>query len=616
MEISDLESLYKHFEEKAVDYKYLRQIANLFQKIRDEMHVKKKIEEETKAQWEIDTFNFSIESNIVKPLWTAVNNEGNEIKYPSYDRFTDAAYDYIIERLNSTSNSLLKARYAHVLWFSPRKHGKYAQIAIDAYLVLIKLYEQKDGERPKEHYGLDVLNTVKNGFFLSVNIKDKKRLNVLKSEVKRLVFNFNPESSSLFRLRADLVSLMLNEKKVFSQDDFAKINEMCFQFAKELKDFHNVITMYELGEKVDNRLGTTTYNWKKLIAESYENMMKSNLQKNKFVAIKFCQDALKYYGQLKDSKKIEELEKIYNELKDKVEFKGFKMELNLDQYIKDCEKKAKKIAQHSSEEIFSLLMWDKNLLPKHNEMKTLAEKTFKEHPIQGIFPIEIVDERGHNVEYFSSKEEMVYYQTLQQYQLYLENQYLPLINAIILEALKEKKMTFGSLMNYFQKHSWFGKTLTKKIQNQEIKYNWINLLAPSLLEYFKQMEYSFASGKYPNLVLCIDSLIVKIEGLLRDLCNYSGITTFFQTEDKQGKTVYREKDLNALLHEKKIKELFDEDDLLFFKFVLVEKAGYNLRHKVAHSLIFFGEYRINYAHLLILLLLKIGKFDLSKKEAN
>jgi len=46
---------------------------------------------------------------------------------------------------------------------------------------------------------------------------------------------------------------------------------------------------------------------------------------------------------------------------------------------------------------------------------------------------------------------------------------------------------------------------------------------------------------------------------------------------------------------------------------LVEKAGYNLRHKVAHSLIFFGEYRINYMHLLILMLLKIGKFDFAKK---
>jgi len=616
MEFSELESLYKHLEERALDYKYLHQIANLFHKIRDEMHVKERTEEEAKAQWEIDSFNFSIESNTIKPLWTAVDGEGREIRYPTYDRFTDATYDYLIERLNSTSNPLLRARYAHVLWSSPRKHGKYAQIAIDAYLALIKLFEQRDREEPKEHYGLDVLNAVRNGLFLSLNTKDRKRVSVVKSEVKRLVFDFNPESSSLFRLRADLVSLMLKEKEVFSRDDFAGINEMCFRFTKELKDSHKAITMYELGEKVDNRLGTTTRNWTELIAKSYENMMKSNLEKNKSVAIKFCQDALKYYEQLKDSEKIDELEKMYNELKDKVEFKEFKMELNLKQYIEDCEKKAKKIAQHSSEEIFSLLTWDKNLLPKHNEMKTLAEKTLKEHPLQGVFPIEIVDERGHNVEYFSSKEEIAYYRTLWQYQLYLENQCLPLINAIIFEALKEKKMTFGSLMDHFQKHSWFGKTLKKQIQNREIEYSWMNLLAPSLLEYFSQMEYSFASQKYPNLVLCIDSLVVKIEGLLRDLCNYSGITTFFQKTDKQGRTVYQEKDLNALLHEEKIKELFDEDDLLFFRFVLVEKAGYNLRHKVAHSLTFLGEYNINYAHLSILLLLKIGKFDFRKKEAS
>ena len=79
----------------------------------------------------------------------------------------------------------------------------------------------------------------------------------------------------------------------------------------------------------------------------------------------------------------------------------------------------------------------KNFLPKYAEMKSFAEKLLKEHPIQGIFPTQIVDERGHNVEWVSSKDEMNYFQMLQQYQLYLENQYLPLINAIILQGLKE-----------------------------------------------------------------------------------------------------------------------------------------------------------------------------------
>lgn len=198
--------------------------------------------------------------------------------------------------------------------------------------------------------------------------------------------------------------------------------------------------------------------------------------------------------------------------------------------------------------------------------------------------------------------------------MYLENQYLPLINLTLIEALKEKKITYAELRDFFQKHTWFGKTTIKKIQNQEIRFNWLSLVAPSLFEYFEQMNYFLAVGKYPNLVLCIDSLILKIEGPLRDLCNYSGITTFFQKQDKQGRTIYREKDLNALLHEEKMKELFDEDDLLLFKFVLVEKAGYNLRHKIAHSLIFYGEYNINYVHLLLLLLLKLGKFDFKQIE--
>ena len=337
MDFHDLESAYKHLEEKALDYKYLHQISEIFQKIRDEMHKQQKTEEETKAQWEIDIFNFSIENNIVQPFYTMVNNKGEEIRYPDYDRFIDTTYDYIIERLSSTANPLLKARYAHILWFSPRKHGKYAEIAIDAYLELVKLYEQKDRERPQEHFGLDTLNAIKNAFSLSRNINDAKRIELAKSEVKRLIFGFNSKSSSLFRLRIDLIDLMLKEKTVFSKDDFNGIGDLCFDFAKEAGDSHQSINLFGLGEKIDQRLGTASYIWKELIGETYEKMMRVNMDKNKLVAIQFCQDALKYYRQLNDSKKIGELETIYDELKDKVEFKEFKMELDLEDYIKTCE---------------------------------------------------------------------------------------------------------------------------------------------------------------------------------------------------------------------------------------------------------------------------------------
>lgn len=387
----DFEPLYKHLEEKAVDYKY-RQIAELFQKIRDKMHIEQKTDLEAKAQWEMDIFNFSIEENIVKPLWTMPNERGEMISHPSYDNFVPATYEYIIVRLDSTANPLLKARYAHILWFSPQKHGKYAEIAIDGYLQLIKLFEQKDKENPQKHFGLDTLSAVKNALSLSRNINDTRRIDMVKSEVKRLVFGFNSESSYLFRLCADLIGLMLKEKTVFSKDDFSGIGDLCFNFAKGLGDSHQSITIFELGEKIDQKLGTASYNWKELIGETYEKMMRVNMDKNKPVAIAFCQDALEYYRQSNDSKKVDELEKIYSELKNAVEFKEFKTKIDLREYIKDCERRAKAIAQHSPEEILIFLMSEKNLFPKYGEMKKFAEELLKEHAVQSIFPIQVSDE--------------------------------------------------------------------------------------------------------------------------------------------------------------------------------------------------------------------------------
>jgi hypothetical protein len=168
-ELLDLDNLYKHLEEKAIHYKY-RDIANLFQKIRDKMHVEKKADLEAIAQLEMNVFNFSVSQNVVSPSWTFPDSEGKLVSHPTYDDFVPASYDYIIRRFDSTSNPMLKARYAHVLWFSPKKHGKYALLAIDGYLELIKLYELKDKENPQKHFGFDVLNAIENALLLSRNI--------------------------------------------------------------------------------------------------------------------------------------------------------------------------------------------------------------------------------------------------------------------------------------------------------------------------------------------------------------------------------------------------------------------------------------------------------------
>lgn len=227
-----------------------------------------------------------------------------------------------------------------------------------------------------------------------------------------------------------------------------------------------------------------------------------------------------------------------------------------------------------------------------------------------------MDQYGHPAEHFNSEEEIKYYDILEQFNIHLQLDKQILINEIFITAIRKEKLNLHVLMAYFENNSWYGKNINKKIsENNTITYNWLNLLAPAINEYFTQIfAFLKIENYHPNFVLAIDSLTLKIEGLVRDICMFSDVTTFFQTKDKNRNNIVREKDINALLREDPIKELFDEDDLLFFKFVLVEKAGLNLRHKVAHCLLDFSEYHLNYMHLLLIVVLKLGRYDFVKTD--
>jgi len=379
-------------------------------------------------------------------------------------------------------------------------------------------------------------------------------------------------------------------------------------------NIHGAVQMLELGEKVDAKLRKKTHDWRRRIAESYETLMRA--REKDLAAIHFCQLALENYRKIKDRKKIKELEKKYSELKDSMKLKEFKTKIDLTEHINKCREIAEKIVRNEPENIIKLLMLSKKLLPKYKDMEKIAEEHSKQFAIQHIIPTQIIDESGHTAQHFSDENEKKYYGVLRQYELELRLNKIFLINEIFSVAIRENKLSTGILLQFLNKYSWFGKDIPKRLtDNRIIQYNWLSLIAPALNEYFRQMNYYFLNpANYPNLVLSIDSLVLKIEGLLRDICKFAGVTTFYMKKDRKGRNIPREKDIGALLYEKPIKELFDEDDLLFFRFLLVEQAGYHLRHKIAHSLMLFQEYTIFYMHLLILALLRLGKYDFVKKE--
>jgi hypothetical protein len=143
-------------------------------------------------------FSFRLEQGKVNSIYSTTNDKGEVIKYPDFDKFDEKTYGYLNERLNRTSNPLLKARYSHILWGSPQKHAKYAKIAIEAYLELIHIYEEKDQKEHQEHYGFEIIDIIHNAYVLGYQV----RYNVehIKAELIRLVTTFNMNGVCSFLL--------------------------------------------------------------------------------------------------------------------------------------------------------------------------------------------------------------------------------------------------------------------------------------------------------------------------------------------------------------------------------------------------------------------------------
>lgn len=614
-DFDSLDSLHKHLEYNASSYKYPHNVGVLFQKLRDSFHKNGETNKANVAQWEVDFFNFRLEKGEALTMWEATDEKGKLVTYPNYQNFDEDKYKYLIERLENTNNPLLKARYAHILWCSPRKHAKYAKAAVDSYLELIDVYEHKDKDAPEEHFGLDVMRVMQNAYFLGYHVK--YRIDEIKSELKRLVLDFNFGSQSSFALRANLMRLMLKARKRFLKEDFAGFQNICWKAALSLtkaNNIHSAIDMLNLGEKIDEKVGTETHNWILKRAKSYESLM--NQRKKGDLAIpEFCLCALEEYKKIGNKVKISELEKRYIELKSSVKLQEFGGEIDLTETIQKYNNFGDRLAQKSPEEIIQFLMLNNSLLPTYKDLKKQVEDKNKKYVFQRFAATSVIDSRGHQAEHFSTEEKQ-YHDILQQYSWSIELNKKFLVDAIFRAAIRQNKLSSENFLEFLSEHSWFGKTLCHKSPTgDKIEYNWLNLIAPALNEYFIQIHHHFINPiNQPNFVLSIDSLTLKMEGLIRDLCEICGVSTFYQTKDSKGRNIVREKDIHALLYDNKIKQLFDEDDLLFFRFLLVEKAGYNLRHRVAHALMHFQEYGVVYIHLLIIALLKLGKYDFVEQK--
>jgi hypothetical protein len=389
--------------------KYLHQVEQKYVEIRDTYSKEQKDDKNAqKIQWIIDVLNFRIEDNEIKEMMSGTTEKGEPWKYPDISRFTDEAYKIIETELKKTKSIKLKAHYADFLWLTKKDHKK-AKVALENYLELIKLYEEKDkkDEESKEHFGLDVLNSFRRAFIVARQINYKKE--ETKNELKRLVFDFNAGSSSKNKLTIDLVEVAISHKKEFLNNFFKKLLSICAERANILlkdKNFFFARSFLQNAHKIENDiLKTPTKKWQEKIAESFVTEAGDINNKENIGGLLALANAITAFQQLGNTKKVEEIKKNYKTLSKNVQFKKINHEMNVKPLVDHAKKQAEKIVKLKPEEILAYLTMNEGIYPKYSQVKERGEELSKKFISRKLFGRISFDQNMNLANYSDSENE-------------------------------------------------------------------------------------------------------------------------------------------------------------------------------------------------------------------
>lgn len=565
--INEMDSELSEYSQKIT---YEQKLSNLKEKYKNETNLINEI------TYEIDSLNFFIEQGKLIPLF----GYGNHC-YPDINKFDDGYKNYLKQRFQDTSNSILKNMYLIIILNLKLKQEM--NFFIDQSLNLLNYYLATEIEI---ELGNDLLMTT---FDKCMSYRYKK------DDIKLLIVKYvKAEFNTIFN-RKHLIELMLLKKKVFKNDDFEGIEDICWECAQKSAS-RTKIEFLLLGQKISQKLQNNEDIWFDEIGKTYENLADER-HDSKMVQIMHLSDAIEYYKKGKHPQKVEETSIKLKSIQKKFEPASIPFKFNVDSEINIILTEIYEKIPLDSNSFLEFLIHDKNefLIPKLEKDDKNYNNFMDAAPLLSRINQLKLDNNRNIIQTLNidNEEERIMDSNYGQYHLSLIFQKI-FLNEIFVYASNLKIFTYDSVITYLSNCQKF-----LNISNNEKPL--LYYFKPVIKEYFKQFELYLSNEEY-NFVLFIDSLVSKLEFLVRKLCEIYNISML----KPQGNGTTSEKLLHDFFNDSNFKEVLLENDYDFLKFILL-KPGLNLRNKSAHG--FDLEiYTVNNANLLLLCFFRLLKY--------
>ncbi len=548
-------------------------------------------------------FRFHLEEGQLKSNFPNIDREGKEFRVPDFSFFDKDRIEYLKLRIKETKNTLLLARYNHIL-FEINKNQTYAKEAIKSYRNIVTQTIEEEKQL--------IITSI---FPVILTLTQKIKYNI--EEIKEYSFCLLNNNKIKLWVKNSILSELIKSSLIKSYE-LKNLPHIILQWIKKEKEsnYDLVKNLLEQSVKlcIENNLDTSSFYEK--LGENAELLLVEHQEDEDFLRPIIIGEQMNYYKKAKNLKKFEEKQKEYTEAKSKIKLNFIECPLGKElQHIlnENIKQNVDKMLKWETDRIFNYFSNHNPLFPNIKDTITKAikkyDKSFLKHVTNNLFDLNI------NAKQLSPEEEKEH-KIYEEYKISLTIGALTQFTQIIHFGVINNKINYAKLYTYLENNSWFGQNIFKpKMRSKEESetYNWLNFMAPALHSLFMQLEQSFLIGigsPYTNYILAIDSLTLKFEGALRDFVRLlEGSVYSFKDGNIQ------EMLLESLLETDVVKREFHENDIALFKMTFTKK-GENIRNNIAHCFYLADDYSVEKACRILFCILRLGKYKLTTKNKN
>ena len=549
-----------------------------------------------------DRIKICCEHNILCSL--RLDSASSEYFTEKFSAHKDLVCSYLQERVEQTNNNILKAKYYYALSLLVSRSSFHIK-SIDCYYLVMS-------SKRLDCYSTVIVDSIES--IIAISTKRKHRVDNLRGYVKDIVCDDSTcdklrfcvlnisEKYHLFKPShketSELLKLLIEVAKRQSDNAY---KERCLELALiYARKYQNNIAYKSLISQVYEQLGDCQISL--LIPDDEKNLMIPHQNET------MLKRAINYYKQAGNHKKLNYAAKLFRENSSKLVFPTIRIQGEITEEVLDAmERTIDTFSTISSSVASYCLVYGCDFSIPSQVVNNIT------NGMQNPEYLKDFVEEQKDINNNSKIIEHNHYMCFWSYNVMIDNIYLPLILHSIIQSMEKKRLSYRRLYNFLNQHTSFGVERIRHINGIQITYTWLSMIDIGLEEFFKQIK-AIKQGKAPDWRVCVDVLVPKFEGILREILQINGANlTIFKDDGSHTATLEKLIRFDDQNDSSKIKEAFyktfDDDDLMLFQYVFTNIANcLNVRNNVAHGFYTPVHYTEKVATLVVFCVLRLAKF--------